>query len=127
MSGMKKLSLAVQGNPCEQWCSWIDALSRSGFEINLIRPTVGEPPDANTESGDTIVLDGMLPNLARLIVCICARHPDSQIIVATASDSFTIKYEVLHLNGAIYVSGPMASERFVETIRGFSEMEIAVA
>lgn len=63
---------------------------------------------------DTVLFDGLLPNLARYIQRICARKSDINIIVATEEDSVDIKYEVQHLNGAIYLSGPIDSDEFVK-------------
>ncbi len=67
--------------------------------------------------GETVLIDGMLPQLSRYIQRICARCSDINVIVVTEVDSFTVRYEVMHLNGAIYVSGPMPPERFVETLK----------
>lgn len=114
------MNVATQKEPCAQWSAWIDALAESGFDVNVVTPSGMEMKNPSTKGGDTILLDGMLPNLSGLIMCICARCPEVQIIVATPIDSFTIKYEVLHLNGTIYISGPMASDRFVETVSGFA-------
>ena len=42
---------------------------------------------------------------------------DATIIVATETDSFTVKYEVLNQDGAIYVSGPMPADQFAATVQ----------
>jgi hypothetical protein len=38
------------------------------------------------------------------------------MIVATETRSFTIEYEVLELDGAVYVSGPLTAEQFMAFI-----------
>lgn len=66
---------------------------------------------------DTILLDGTLPNLALCISDTCALYPNTQIIVASEANSFSIQYEVLQFEGAIYISGPIPPDQFVDAFQ----------
>lgn len=63
-----------------------------------------------------ILLDGLLANLSARIYSACAHAPETNVVVLTEIDSFSIEYEVLSAGGAIYISGPIAGDQFVETI-----------
>ena len=75
----------------------------------------------HARSGDVVLVDGMLPNLRRFISRTLSRCPEAHVIVVTDIYSFAVYYEVLHLGGANYFSGPMDAERFVETIQETTE------
>lgn len=113
---MKKINRLRTDNPSARWQTWIQGLKSAGLTIRFIDRSALQADDVTKLFGDAILLDGLLPQLPRLIVSISARHPDVPIIVATEVDSFTIYYEVLH-DGAIYVSGPLSATEFVSAIQ----------
>jgi hypothetical protein len=59
----------------------------------------------------------MLPNLSRFIQRTGIQSLHVQLIVATAVHSFAIKCAVMHLNGTIFLSGPLTGDQFREAIR----------
>ncbi|VGO17300.1 hypothetical protein PDESU_05896 [Pontiella desulfatans] len=120
---MKTIHVAQLGTPGRQWKAWEDALSEAEFDVRSVDPLAMERLTGCTRPGDTVLFDGLLPNLSRHIRHTCARCPEVNIIVATEVDSFAIRYEVMHLNGAIYVSGPTSPDRFVERVRSMIQRE----
>ena len=123
---MKNIHIAQLGKPSRQWQAWIKALAGAGFEIKAVNPLAMELQVFRAQPDDIVLLDGMLPNLVRFIQRVCALCPDVQVIVATEVDSFTVKYEVMNLNGAIYVSGPMPGDQFAATVQSIvTRLEVA--
>lgn len=114
---MKKLSVVQAGSISAQWQVWIDGLSEAGFDIRMLDHATLDPHDLSELFGDAILLDGMLPRLPQLIASIGARHPDMQIVVATEVASFTIYYEVQHLNGTVYVYDPLSAKEFATPLQ----------
>ena len=125
---MKKINTVHLGKPSAQWKAWIRKLSEAGFEIKAVDTLAMELQSFSACPDDVILLHGMLPHLHRIIARTCARHPEAPIIVATEFDHFSINDDALHLDGVIFVSGPMALDRFVTTIREIvSHGQIAAA
>ena len=114
---MKKVLIAQLGVPSIQWQAWIHALAIAGFETHSVSPLAIELQSLLVPPGHVLLIDGMMPRLSRFIQHTCAQSPDATIIVATETDSFTVKYEVLNQDGAIYVSGPMPADQFAATVQ----------
>ncbi len=113
---MKTLNVVLSNEPSAQWEEWINALVCAGYEVKVIEPSGTRSNAYEVLPGDAILLDGMLPHLRRFAGYLQRLFPGLPTIVATETDSFTIKYEVMELDNARYVSGPLSAEQFVETI-----------
>ena len=114
---MKTIHIAVQGEPSSQWREWVEALSQVGLNANVMAPEKIEDQVAKAHPGDTILLDGLLPDLSEAIYRTCSCAPETNVIVLTEVDSFSIYYEVLSVGGAIYLSGPLSKEHFAEAVK----------
>ena len=124
---MKTINIVVTGSRGNQWRYWIGALAGAGYQINIVDLFLIESKSIAIERGDIILLDGMIPNLSRSISHLCILYPETQVVVASVAKSFSIHYEVLQSEGAIYISGPMPPEKFVESIKGINSPPLAEA
>lgn len=110
------LKIVTYRNPGRPWADWIAALSEEGFECEIVDHAEIDEMSATLEDRGIVLLDGMLPRLSRLIMCIADHCPDAQLIVATRDSSFTIYHEALQ-HGAIYISDLESPARFVRSFR----------
>lgn len=124
---MKTLNIVLSSEPSAQWKEWINAFVRAGFKVKVIEPTGTRSDSYEVQPGDAVLLDGMLPHLCRFAGYLNRLFPGLPMIVATETDSFTIKYEVMELDNTIYVAGPVSSEQFVEMIDRISDCRLAAA
>jgi DNA-binding NarL/FixJ family response regulator len=107
----------MQNEPSTQWQEWMYALVEADYRVRVVDPAVIESYRYEDVSADVILFDGMLP-LKKLISRIGALCPETKIVVATETNFFSIRYEVMHLGGALYLFGPMPPDEFIETIQG---------
>ncbi len=96
---------------------WIQELFKAGFTVEVLDASGIDPHVLPKLTGGTILLDGMLTRLSRLIRAICARHPDIQVVVATDVYSFAVHCEVLHFDGITYIFGPLSDDAFASEIK----------
>ncbi|MDF7798670.1 hypothetical protein P4C99_04300 [Pontiellaceae bacterium B1224] len=120
---MKTIRLVQMGTPSRQWAGWIEALEDAGFTMCNVTPMALELQSIYAKPGEIVLFDGMLPNLSRFIERTCAQNPEVHVVVATEIDSFTVKYEVLLTNGAIYISAPANSDALVKAIQSIGSVE----
>lgn len=113
---MKTINIAQYGSPGSQWRQWIKALAEAEFEVCTVNPLSMELPAGSMCCGDVVLVDGMLPNLRRFVEHLHDQCPGIHVVVATEERSFTIRYEVMLLKEAVYVSGPMSGRDFTEAV-----------
>ena len=114
---MKTIYIVVSGTRGSLWRFWISALSAAGYNIDILDAAVMESASVEVQSGDTILLDGMLPDLSMCISRLCALYPETRLIVASETNAYSVQYEVLEHTGSSYVSGPMPPAMFVEAMQ----------
>jgi len=113
---MKTISIILSRAPSAQWEEWINALIHAGFKVKVVEPmgTMGSSYDVLP--GDAVVLDGMLPHLGRFMAYLQRLFPGLPTIITSETVSFTIEHEAMHLDEAVYISGPLPPEQFVEAV-----------
>jgi DNA-binding NtrC family response regulator len=93
------------------WIDWIEALHTDGIKtVDIPQDQFFSDPEIEPEQ--TVIVDGLLPDLSGVIRQITCHSPNAHIIVVTKQSSFTVYYEALKF-GATYITELSSPEKFV--------------
>lgn len=112
---MKKINIALgEGCSSQPWNRWIQELIQAGFEISIGTPLAMELLTIYARPGEIVLLDAMLPHLARFIERTHAQCPNACIVVASDPDHLPEKLPPS--TWAHYITAPLSPAEFARKI-----------